>query len=173
MMHKMLGGIMRKTRCSHDFSVLSSSLHLIPRPLSHWVDQGSGVTGMISFQVLLYLSVSPREGATVKSAAPRFSIEISPCSRHLDRLFNLSSAVRTAYGLGELVRVFSAVLLETIGVTTTGVAHVSTASLGERRALQEDGIVWRFHADYTLDVLPLAWALSLDRRLRLDLSLSP
>lgn len=57
MMH---GGIMRKTRCSHDFSVLSSSLHLIPRPLSHWVDQGSAVTGMISFQVLLYLSLGQR-----------------------------------------------------------------------------------------------------------------
>ncbi|WZZ36255.1 hypothetical protein YC2023_019656 [Brassica napus] len=124
-----LQATMRETSCSIDIIVLSCSLHLFPRPVSPLVDQGSSVTGMISFQMILKLTICPREIAVLESARPRFSIKISPSTRlHLHRLINFSSAVRTVHDLGYTVHVFLAVLLETVGVTNTRVAHVSTTS---------------------------------------------
>ena len=126
-----LQATMRESSCSTNIIVLSCSLHLFPRLLSSLVDQGSGVTGMISFQVILKLRICPREIAVLESARLRFSIQISPSIRlHLHRLINLSSAVRTVHDLGYTVHVFLAVLLETVGVTNTCVAHVSTTSSG-------------------------------------------
>ena len=120
-----------ETSCNTDIIVLSNSLHLFPHPLSLLVNQRSGGTGVISFQVILKLRICPREIAVLESARLRFSIQISPSIRlHLHRLINLSSAVRTVHDLGYTVHVFLAVLLETVGVTNTCVAHVSTTSSG-------------------------------------------
>lgn len=121
-------------------------------------------TRMLSFQVTLQLRIGPRETTLVHRTAPGSRVHESPRARRLHRPVNLSSAVGTVKGLETAAAacalvVVSAVLLEAVGVAGACVAHVSTASFGEGRALQEDGIVWRLHADHTPDVLPFTHTL--------------
>ena len=136
---------------------LSISLQLLPRVLlrvHHWRYK----TGVLSSQMSLELSIRPREIALVHRTAPRSRVHEPPRGSRLHRPVNLSSAVRTFESLAAGLLV-SAVLLEAVGVAGAGVAHVSTTSFGEGRALQEDGIVRRLHADDAPHILPFTHTL--------------
>lgn len=147
------------------------SFHFLPHAavLPRVVQLRSCETRMLSFQVSLQLRISPRELAIVHRTSPRPRVHEPPRASRLHRPVNLSPAVRTAQSLAATaagaarVLLVSAVLLEAVGVTRARVAHVSAAAFGEGRALQQDSIVRRLHADHTPHVLPFTHALWLER----------